>query len=621
MLKRTQITGLILLGLLTVLANGFLGQHPELFQWDMTDEKIHTISQGTRDILSEIEEPIELRFYFSDNLSQGVPQIRQYAQRVKNLLTRYANLSDSKVRLTILNPEPFSEAEAAAIRVGLNSVPLSASGDRLYFGLVGINSVDKEVIIPFFQSEREALLEYDLSKMIAALNQTENHTIGVISSLKVLPKAGFARSDESNVIFDQAKELFTIRELSSDLTEIDPSIDLLVLIQPPELDIQTLYAIDQFTMKGGKILAFVDPFAEALPGNSLQFTNYLGGLLNQWGVELARDKILADADNALAIRLTPAGGPVRHPSVLGYSGDHFEASHPVVSQLERLNFSIPGVLAPTSESSTLFEPLVVSSNNTSLIDLQTYRELESPSEMINFFTETQQVYPLIASVSGDIQSLFPDGPPKSITLPATHRHLSKSDSEFRAIVVADVDFLTDRLWVTVQNFLGQSVLSPFANNGDFVVNAMDTLLGNSALMTIRNRGITQRPFSKIEHIRRNAEAAYREKEKELKQQLEETETKLTNLQSARGVTGVVSFTEEQKETLAAFIQEKSDITNALREVRHQLNREIEGLGTRLKILNILFVPILVTLIAFILLIVKLQQRSRHLRRLQERSHG
>lgn len=619
--KKTDFIGFILLGLLIILINAYFGQHPEIFQWDLTKEKIHTISAETINILREIDEPIELTLHFSEDLSESLPQIRRYSQSVKNLLARYANLSQKKIILKYSNPEPYSEAEASAIRLGLDSVPLGARGHRLFFGLVGTNSVDKQVVIPFFQTEREAFLEYDISKLIANLNQIEKKRVGVISGLSVFEKTRFAQQETSNLVFAQARELFDIRELEPDTKEIESDIDLLVLIQPNVLEPATLYAIDQFTLKGGKILAFVDPFAETLAGGPLQSEQHLTQLFNQWGLELTKDKILADADNALSIRLTPSGGPVRHPAVVGYGPEHFASSSPIVAQLERLNFSLPGVLTKIPSSQVEFMSLIVSSENTSLIDLKTYQQIEDPAELINYFDENKQTHTLAAQIKGPISSLFPNGPPEGARIPTNDSHKDKSQSPFHAIIVADVDFLTDRLWVNVQHFLGQNIYDAFANNGDFIVNAMDTLLGNSTLIGIRSREVSQRPFTKIAHLKRDAEAKFRQQEQALKQQLSLTEEKLAALQSARGVTGVVSFNEEQKQTLSGFIEEKSKLSESLREVQHQLNRDIEALGTLLKLLNILLIPVLITLIALIRGLLQTRANRRYLASLHGVSHG
>ena len=566
---------------------------------DLTENRLYTLTEGTRALLGKIEEPINLYFFFSDQAARDLPPLRAYATRVRELIEEMVAHSDGKLRLEVIDPQPFTEAEDRAAAFGLRSVPVGATGQSLFFGLAGTNATDGQTIIPFFQPDKEAFLEYDLAKLISTLSEPARPVLGLISGLPMGP--GFdpasGRSSEGWVIDGELRQLFELRRLQSPVTTIADDVDLLMVVHPKDLPEDTLYAIDQFVLKGGRLLAFVDPHAEAeAPGstdiNELMATraSSLGALFDAWGIRFDPDSVVLDSRLALPVQPDPGQPPVRHLAILGLGREQMNQTDVVSADMAAINLASSGHLGVTEDSPLVMEALLQSSPDAMLTPAEDLRFSPDPEVLLERFTATGEPYVLAARLTAsELPSAFPGREGEG--------HLATSRGEVNLIVVADTDLLSDRLWVQVQGFFGQRLATPFANNGDFVVNAVDNLVGSSDLIQVRTRAIAARPFETVEALKRRADDRFRIKERELQAELMETERRLTELQRSSGETGLVALTPEQQAELDRFEAERLRIRSELRQVRASLDAEIEALGTRLKLINILLMPLLVSLFA------------------------
>jgi ABC-type uncharacterized transport system involved in gliding motility auxiliary subunit len=578
---------------------------------DLTESNLYSIAPGTQRIVTSLQEPINLYFFFSQEASKDSPQLRAYAQRVRELLEELAQRSKGKVKLTVVDPQPFSEDEDRAGEFGLQAVPIGARNEQLYFGLAGTNSTDGREIIGFFQPDKEEFLEYDVASLIHRLGNPKKPTVGVISALPV--DASFDQSSGQMrpgwASIAQLHEQMQLRTLATDIAAIDADIDTLLLIHPKELPPKTLYAIDQFAMRGGKLLVFVDPQSENDPagqqGGPMAMApraSSLAPLLDAYGVEFDSGKVLGDRGLGLTVALRQGEQPSQHIAIVGLNRESMNAKDVVTSTLDSINLMTAGVLKKKDGATIQFEPLLQSSADSELLPVQRVAFLPDSQSLLESFKPSGERYAVAARVHGKVKSAYPNGAPEG-DKSAEHKTESAGDADL--IVVADTDMLADPLWVRTQNVFGQHFAMAWANNGDFIANAVDNLAGSGDLISIRGRQSFFRPFTKVDELRRHADEQLRAKEKELDNELKDTEKKLSDLEAGRtGGAGSLVLTPEQEAELTRFQQERVRIRKELRDTRRSLDVEIERLGTRLKILNIALVPALLAIGALLLALAR-----------------
>ena len=576
---------------------------------DLTENKLFTLAAGTREIVEDIDEPINLYFFFSEKASEDLTTLRAYANRVRELLQEYALLADGKINLQLIDPEPFSDAEDRAAAFGLQGVPANSAGDELYFGLAATNALDDQQVIEFFQPDKEEFLEYEISKLIQNLLVQSKPKVGLLSTLKVQGDIDMNtfQTTPAWVVIDQIDQASELQTIAPDAESLPAGLDLLVLIQPRGLGESLLSSIDQFALSGGRVLVFVDPLAEMdqsqvnpMMGMSGAESSIDFPLLAGWGVLLRKDVVLGDAQQALTVSGAD-GQPVRHLSILGLQAQNFNIEDVTLSSLETINVSTAGILDVLDQRSTQVDVLMASSEYAMPIERLRLKMLGDPSELLPDFKATGLVYPVAVRITGSATSQYP------VTVDGDDSGLNTG--HLNVIVVADTDILTDRLWVQLQDFFGQRIVSPWANNGDFVTNAVDNLTGSSALISIRSRGRFSRPFEVVQDLRREAEASYLNSANDLQSQLAETERQLGELESSRDEQNLLSLSPEQEATLVRFQQEKLRIRKALRNVRHQLDKDIEMLGSTLKFMNIVLMPLVLIFILLVLKYLRLHQFS------------
>lgn len=571
---------------------------------DLTANNEYTLSDGSKEILASIDEPINLYFYFSDEASRDLAPIRTYAQRVRELLEEMASRTGGKLKLSVIDPQPFSEEEDEATAAGLQSVPVGSTGDKLFFGLAGSNSLNGKASIPFFQPDKEVFLEYDVAKLIQGLIKPDKPVIGLISSLPI--GGGFDPTSQKMsdpwAVMQQLDDMFEVRPLGLEVKQIDKDVKLLMVVHPKALADDTVYAIEQFVLGGGRLLLFVDPNSNvdqsgADPQNpsAAMFadkSSNLEKLLAAWGVDYKADQVVVDRALGLQVQISQTEPPVTHPLILGLRKEQMNPEDLVSAKLNLVNIDSAGHFKLKEGATVKLEPLLQSSSESTAVSTERTRFLPDPRELLKDFAPSGENYMIAARLSGKLKSAFPDRA-------SAAGHIAESAEDVQAILVADTDILSNRLWVQVQNFFGQQLMNPFADNGDLITNSADNLSGSSALISIRGRSSSTRPFEVVEDMRRAADERFRATEEQLQAQLTETERKLNELQAAKGDENAMIMTPEQQAEILRFQSEKLRIRKELRDVRRSLDQDIQNLGSRTKFINIALVPLGVIIAALL----------------------
>ena len=518
-------------------------------------------------MLRSIDEPISLRLYFSKRLGEAAPVYGRYFERVRALLQQYSDISGGRVELAIFDPEPFSDAEDKAVAAGLRGVRLNQDGEVGYFGLVGSNSTDTDATIPFFTTDREAFLEYDLTKLIYTLANPKKRVVGLITGLPLdggmnpMAMMGGGRQLPPQMIMEQIRDFFDVKTLAQDVKEIPADVDVLMVAQPDKLTPEAAYAIDQYVLGGGKILALVDPVAEM--GGRMGPMGMMGGggpspefikLLKAWGVDFDATKVVGDIANARRVQF---GGGAR-PDGDGVRGLARRSTARSIDEkdvlsggIERLNLASAGFLSKAEGATTQVTPILLTSPQAMQIagrEVQRRARSGRPAARLQARRQApdagrahrrhrqqrlsrRRAQARAGQDGGRRQGQAGGTPSKSgqAAKPKTMRRRRTPDKDAKAkedkpearrgakphkasgrinaIVIADTDLLSDQFWVDVREFLGQQVAIPNASNAAFVVNALDNLSGSDALIALRGRGADDRPFKLVNELRRNAERA------------------------------------------------------------------------------------------------------------------
>jgi ABC-type uncharacterized transport system involved in gliding motility auxiliary subunit len=607
-----------------VLADRFLSRA----RIDLTEQRLYTLSEGTRHEIASLRDPITLRLFYSRRLGAAVPVFGAYADRVREMLREYVSLSNGKIRLEILDPEPFSETEDRALAYGLQGVPLDNAGEQVYFGLAGVNLLDDERTIPFFQPDRERFLEYDLTRLVHELSNPTRPVLGVLSSLPLNgdPRAMMMRvpgAGQPFQVMTQLRQFFTVKDVAADAQTIPTDVQVLLVAHAQDLPDATLYAIDQFVMRGGKLLALMDPHSESQAARPdptgrppASTSSNLDRLFNAWGIEAPSDKVVVDQRGAWRVRAGP-NDRVQGVDYLAWfsaQGDSLNRADVASAELSQVTFASAGELRKREGAAIELTPLLTSSPQSALIDAARVRETPDPARILAEFKADDQRHVLLARVRGVLNTAFPEGPPalpegvqRADGLPA---HMASTNGPANLVIGNDADILEDRFWVRMQDFFGQQVATPTSDNGALVTNLADTLAGGDSLISLRSRGESLRPFTLVDSMRSDAEARYRQTERGLTERLQATERRLRELRQGPGGNNAQTvITPEQRAEIDAARAEIVRTRQQLRSVQRELRQGIEGLETWLRILNIALVPALITAFAIGLAVLRSRRRA------------
>ncbi len=594
---------------------------------DLTENRIYTLSQSTRDVLGSLQEPVTLRLYMSSGMVEDAPTLRVYSDRVRQLLRSYEQLAGGKLRVEQVDPIPFSSLEDEAIGYSLAGFNMNRAGEQGYFGVVGTNSVDGVETIPALSPVREAYLEYDLTRLIARLAHPSVPKVGIIDGLSLMGDPVTQRRPAS-VISRIAKD-YELVPVYPDATAIPEGLSALIVIHPYNLTPSALYAIDQFAIRGGGVLAFLDTIAEhdvpsaTTPTSPQNPDSNLEPLMAAWGVKMESKQVVGDISMAIKIR-GRAGSQVvvaDYPPWMILDRDNLNPDDAVTGQLNLMRIASSGSIEPLPSGGTTFTPLIQTTANSALFTQAEVLRRDSPTVLTANYTPSGVQQVLAARVTGSVNTAFPDGPPPppppsdsgEAQLPPPEL-VTASEKPLNVIIVGDTDLLSNDL------NLGQSG-QQVTQNSDFVINALDSLTGGGQLIALRGQGISFRPFTTVDRIEAAANDKYRATEDRLQAELKETQEKLqallvqnTSIDPATGEPVLQETSPEQQEAVAQFNQRLVEVRQQLRDVRGALRGEIDALGDVLRLVNIAAVPLVIVLAGIVIFAWRRRRLSRYLRR-------
>jgi ABC-type uncharacterized transport system involved in gliding motility auxiliary subunit len=602
------------------------------FRGDLTENKLYTLSPGTRKILDKLDTPVEIRFYYSkDNSSMPVP-LRTYAQEVEDLLSEYQQAGHGKIQIVKLDPKPDSDAEDSARLDGIQAQTTSLNGDRIYLGLA-VSCLDAKTPIPFLSPDRETLLEYDISRAISSVVNPKKAVIGVMSALPVLGRATpmmmmqRQRGSDPWIFIQELKQNYTVREVPLTAEKIDDDISALLVAYPKGITEAAQFAIDQFMLRGGKMVALLDPFSlvdsqfsgqEGMMGGE-SFSANLDKLLKAWGLEFTSSKIVADPN--LATRIQRQNSTVESDmTVLSIAGDTINKSDPLGASTTDLLLPFAGAFTGTPAAGLKEEVLVSSSPQAGLVDAN--MTMMGSDAVRKLYKPGNTALPIAVRLTGKFKTAFPNGKPAAAPNPTpgpsasqspsptpTPMYLKEATNEGVAVLVGDSDFAYDQFAGREQQMLNQVVFTPSNGNLNLIESSVELLAGDSNLISIRSRASANRPFVLVNKMEAAAEEKYQSKIDELESTLSQTRQKLSELQSAKQADQKSVLSAEQQAEIKKFQENEAQIDKQLKQVRKELRQEIDSLQNSLKWLNIALMPVVVTCVGLGLAFFKKRSRA------------
>lgn len=586
---------------------------------DFTENKLFTLSEGTKATLSELSEPIDLTFVYTRSVGQEFPAVRAYAVRVRELLEAYETLGGADIRLREIDPAPFSEAEDEALAGGLIAVDTNG-GDPLYFGLIGRNAVDDERVIPFLAPEQETSLEYDITRMIARLDRPEPARIGLLSTL---PGMNALTDEAGYTLRREMSKTFAVELIEENFTELPGEIDVLMLVHPPQLTDWQLWQIDQFVLRTGRALILLDPAAKTALGTgpfnmtNRQIRSDLDRFGPVWGVRLDEDAI-ADTETALSIEADAGEGRttvLQHPLFLAVPPSLMSRDSIVTAELTRtVNLGAPGRLVLNDNAPGVREILLQTGPAPSRIPADRAAIEISAGDTVGLYQASDiGPAPLAVRVSGALISAFPDGAPvpdipddpiyAELARAAAEEappHMTTSAVDADIIFVSDADMLDDGLYLDLQSGIA------FADNATFILNALDSLSGGSELMSLRARAPGRRPMETVDRMREEAQSRFFSEQARLEARLSTSQQRLEELQSVGATGGFfdgdigAELSAAERDELARLREDIVTTRGRLRQIERDFRRDIDRLEIQLRLFTILCGPILMGLLGFLL---------------------
>ncbi len=566
---------------------------------DFSAEGLYTMSQGTRAILSSLDEPVRLDLYVSREAIADIPELRAHTQRVEEFLEELIELGDGQLELHVIDTQPFSESEDDARAAGLVLQPVNNSGSTAVLGLVAVGPTGKSKSIPIFSADRDAFIEYEISKAIATVGRAKKPRVGILSCMPLEPptmqqNGEPGRPRAAPYVLQQMRELFDLVEIARGATELPPEMDALLLVQPRKLGEPMLRSIDAWAVAGRPIVVLADPFAESDQdpdaremGAKVPGTTYDFPLLRSWGIDIPRDMTVGDLNYTTRITTPGPGGTMRELNYIAWlslTRQALSQGDPLVSGFEAINLKSAGEIMRAKEIDAAIapriEPLIISSDRSQLI--QTLK--------LGYFGDAEQL----------LRDCKPDGVRRTIAARITGAigsAFSATIGEANIVVIADADLLWDETWV--QDDPQSRMKRAFSDNGPLVIGLLERMAGDPAVASLRSRGGFRRPFERVEELRKAAEARYIAREKDLQLEVRKTEMNIAQLQSKSGgeASGQMLLSAEQEAELAELQRTVNAYRKELRSVQFGLRQEVDALGQRLLILNVVIWPILVALIA------------------------
>ena len=573
-------------------------------RWDATEDGLYSLSAGTRTILSELQQEVTIKVFYSEHVVNAPTHIKTFAQRVLDFLSEYEHFGRGKVSVEIYDPKPDSEEEEWAVTYGMKSISLPA-GEPFYLGLVAL-AADQEAAIAFIDPTKETQLEYDLTRIIARVQTADRMKIALFSGLPVFGRPamnmgmGPQPGSEPWFFIQELKKTYTVTEVSPDADRIDADVDLLVLFHPKNMSDTLAFAVDQYLLGGGNLIVFADPLSLMDDPRMGPSGSAPEKLFTAWGIRMENGK--AVADYTFFTRLRNRENQVEeNPLWLSAQASAFNADNLITANLESMLLPVAGAIEAVAESPMTVEPLVQTSPNNQLIDA--FMHNLDVGNLRRDFKPSGTVRNLAVKISGKFKTAFPEGKPAAEQNPGENSSgidaaepreiLKESAQDAVVVVVADSDLLYDGYYLSQQNLLGFTISNIFNDNLNFLLNSCEMLTGNPALIGIRSRGTFERPFTRVQELERKAQDRWLDQEQALVRQVEATNEKLRLLEQQKDASQQAILSEEQEREIARFQEEKLKINKELKTVRRNLRAEIEQLGSTVKFVNIFLMPLLI----------------------------
>jgi ABC-type uncharacterized transport system involved in gliding motility auxiliary subunit len=612
---------------------------------DLTKERAYTLSGGTRAILAKLDAPVKVRFYCTqgENSTPGALMLKNYAKEVEDLLGEYKQAAKGKIIIEKYNPEPDSDAEDSAHLDGVEGQMLGnnpfGGGDRFYLGLAISSGMDQKVAIPFLSPERERLLEYDISRAISQVFTPEKPVVGIMSPLPIfgmpanpmMMRMGQQGGGEQPwTIVNELKNDFKVKRVAMDVDKIDDDVKVLLVVHPREITEKAQYALDQFVLRGGKMIAFLDPLPAlidtkeqnqmfgAIPNSG----STLDKLLKTWGVSFESGKVVADMKYSLQVG-GRNGQPTKAPAILGLTKEALNNDDIVTSQIESVWLPFAGSFSGTPADGLKETVLLKSTKESQLVD--GFMANLAGENIIKEFKPSGTEYALAIRLTGKFKSAFPNGKPEEKKdeekkdgdkKPEDKAAETKSDSlkeskeNNSVILVADADMLSDRVALQPVQTLFGTAYAPANGNLSFCQNAVEQLTGDNNLINVRSRATINRPLTKIKDMEATANERFQSEIKRLEDSAQQAQQKINELQQAKKDKDQrFILSKEQQEELTKLRQQEAETRKHLKQVQKDLRKEVVSLQTRVKWMNILAVPLAVAVSGIVLAGVKSRKTS------------
>jgi len=581
---------------------------------DLTQDKLYTLSEGSRQVVAKLDQPVTLKFFFTSSAADVPGPIKTYANQVQDLLREYVQASNGRLVLETYDPQPDSDSEDWAQRYGLEGQAISQGGTTLYIGLVAVSG-DTQAAIPLLDPRNEELLEYSITRLIHRVGTPQKPILGVMSSLPVMgtPAQPFMMPGQPRpeavpawAPFRDLSEDYTIRSVPTTVDAIEPDVDTLVVVHPKDLSDKTLFAIDQFVLRGGRLLAFVDPLCAADRGSpeagqfgQFQRSSTLGKLFDAWGVKFDATKVVSDIKASTALR--GKNNTVEYsPLYLSLRKANANKDDVITAPIENLLMVMPGAFTGDGVKGIKVTPLITTSDEASQIEAMMAQF--DPNSARRGAKDSRQKLNLAVRLQGTFKTAFPGGRPQdsaaesnSVPPTASGPALAQSKTTGNVILVGDVDMLNNDFCVQSLNFFGYSALQPINDNINLFANMVEQFAGSADLIGIRCRGRAVRPFTRVIALESEAQARWTEEEQALEQKLQASQQRFDELQRQKDEKQRFVLSPEQSREIDKFRQQVLDYRQQLKQVRRNLREGIEALGMKLKAINILLMPAIVSL--------------------------
>ncbi len=613
--KLNAVVGLCVLAALFVAVNVLAGPWLRQVRLDLTSDQRYTLSDGTREILRDIgtRGPSRLTFFYSREAAAGRPAIQAYAARIDELLEEFELAAGGAFRIERVEPKAFSAQEARAQAAGVASLPLGADGQALFMGIEAAGPTDLRATIPFLDPQQEPFLEYELAKLLVSVRSPLRPVVGVVSSLDLQR----GPNKRPWLIWQELSTRFELRDMGLDFAEIDTAVRALLIVHPQALSERALRAIDQAALAGTPIVLLFDPVCELdrPEGNQsnpmLAFqsdrSSYLGGLLEAWGISIDTDVVVGDMESAARVR--SQGQVVPYLPYLQLASDRFNPNDPATRQIDSMILASAGAIVPLPGVRTSFEPLISTSERSALIDAIRINPMTDPRELVDSFVSRGAPLTLAARVRGQASSAFAMPPPDEEGADnQTWQPPKITEGEVDVLVIADADLLADQFWLEEVGYGGASLgYRRISDNGDLVLNAIEMAAGDRALLSLRGRGNSSRPFTRIAGLQRRADEQFSAELKSLEAERDKVEEQIRLAQQGdleAPLEDQLILTPEQAQRVEAFRGQLVETNSRLRDVRFNLNEDVDRLEASIKAINIGAGPVLVIVVAVLLSVIR-----------------